>query len=223
MKIPKGPGRNPFKRDQIVNYIKDNIISGTWKPGERVPPRTFLEKRFAASSVTVQQALDVLNHDGFVRVKGRLGTFVNEKLPHQNNYGLVFPDKPSKTEDRNAYFSIFDSESKKLQKSINGKIIKYYNINETRGTEFFKLIKDIQEQRLAGLIFTSNPYMVEKTPILDFPGLPRVTFKKGEGTETLPAIHMDGDAFIGQSIDYLLSQGKKTNRFFNQYQRRRLF
>lgn len=215
MKIPKGPGRNPFKRDLIVNYVKDHIIGGTWKPGERVPARTFLERRFAASSVTVQQSLDLLNKDGFVRVEGRLGTFVNEKLPHQNNYGLVFPDRPSKTVERNAYFAIMDSESKKLQQSVSGKIIKYYDIDQTRGASFYKLIEDIQERRLAGLIFTTTPFMVEKTPILDLPGIPRVAFMTAVGTRKLPSISLDSTAFIDQSIDYLVSKGHKRIAFID--------
>lgn len=209
MKIPKGPGRNPFKRDQIVNFVKNNIINGTWQPGERVPPRTFLEKKFAASSVTVQQSLDVLNKDGFVRVKGKLGTFVNEKLPHENNYGLVFPDKISKKEPRNAYFEIFDNEAKKLQKQFKGKFIRYYDINEKRDKEFFKLVQDIQERRLAGVIFTTNPYMVDKTPIVDLPGIPRVAFGSKRGTDKLHIINMGGGEFMGMAVDYLVAQGKK--------------
>jgi GntR family transcriptional regulator len=63
---------------QLQELIKEQIESGGWKPGDRLPSEAELARRYAVSRVVVRQALAILQDDGqIVRVQGR-GTFVAE-------------------------------------------------------------------------------------------------------------------------------------------------
>jgi DNA-binding GntR family transcriptional regulator len=63
---------------QLQELVKEQIESGTWRPGDRLPSEPELARRYAVSRVVVRQALAILQDDGqIVRVQGR-GTFVAE-------------------------------------------------------------------------------------------------------------------------------------------------
>src|SRR5690242_16268161 len=85
------------KHRLILNQMRDQILSGHLKPGERLPTRRQIEQQFAAGPVTVQRALDRLARDGFVVAQGRRGTFVAQRPPHLSQYALVFPSPTVKS------------------------------------------------------------------------------------------------------------------------------
>lgn len=63
---------------QLQELLKEQIESGVWKPGDRLPSEPELARRYAVSRVVVRQALAILQDDGqIVRLQGR-GTFVAE-------------------------------------------------------------------------------------------------------------------------------------------------
>ena len=63
---------------QLQELVKEQIESGGWRPGDRLPSEPELARRYAVSRVVVRQALAILQDDGqIVRVQGR-GTFVAE-------------------------------------------------------------------------------------------------------------------------------------------------
>jgi GntR family transcriptional regulator len=63
---------------QLQELVKEQIESGAWGPGDRLPTEPELARRNAVSRVVVRQALAILQDDGqIVRVQGR-GTFVAE-------------------------------------------------------------------------------------------------------------------------------------------------
>ncbi|MDR1920378.1 MAG: GntR family transcriptional regulator [Candidatus Adiutrix sp.] len=63
---------------RLADQIKQEILDGTYKPGDRIPTETALVKSSGLSSLTVRQALGVLvEEDILERFIGR-GTFVKE-------------------------------------------------------------------------------------------------------------------------------------------------
>ena len=61
---------------QLQEIIKEQIESGAWASGDRLPSEPELARRFGVSRVVVRQALAILKDDRqIVRIKGR-GTFV---------------------------------------------------------------------------------------------------------------------------------------------------
>ncbi|MDG0791697.1 GntR family transcriptional regulator [Cohnella ginsengisoli] len=64
---------------QIESYVRDQIRSGKWKPGKRLPSENQLCKQFDVSRITIRGAMDKLVEEGVVfRIQGR-GSFVAEE------------------------------------------------------------------------------------------------------------------------------------------------
>src|SRR3989304_8413620 len=59
-------------RERIVDFIKDSIISGRLKPGERVPEQEIAES-FGISRTPIREAFRQLEGEGFISVVARKG------------------------------------------------------------------------------------------------------------------------------------------------------
>ncbi len=67
--------------ERIVQQIKKAILSGTMKPGDRLPPERELVDRFQASRISVREALKSLETSGLLTIKPGSGVFVAEVSP----------------------------------------------------------------------------------------------------------------------------------------------
>lgn len=79
---PVRPAERPH--EAVASQLRDAILSGQFRPGERLPIERELGERFAVSRSTVRQALLILDQMGLVRVRSGVGggPFVtHETLP----------------------------------------------------------------------------------------------------------------------------------------------
>jgi len=70
------PQQTPL-RAQVANFLRDLILSGKLKPGERVVERT-LAKSLGVGQATVREALQVLEHEGLIVKKANTASFVTQ-------------------------------------------------------------------------------------------------------------------------------------------------
>lgn len=70
------PQQTPL-RAQVANFLRDLILSGNLKPGERVVERT-LAKSLGVGQATVREALQVLEHEGLIFKKANTASFVTQ-------------------------------------------------------------------------------------------------------------------------------------------------
>ena len=69
---------------QIYEILRSEILAKHWKPGDMIPPESELVEQYQVSSITIRQALDMLEKDGLIyRQRGR-GTFVAHPSLEQN-------------------------------------------------------------------------------------------------------------------------------------------
>jgi len=208
MDLLKRRGRNPVEQDKISAFVRGKIISGKWPAGQKIPTRLELGKKFGVTVVTVQRTLAPLVSDGFLRVdmKKDRGTYVNETPPHLCNYAIVFASAPSIC-GWNMFFAAQLEVSKAVQKELGIKITPYFVIdgNPTR-PDYIRLVNDIRKERLAGIIFTSRIFLIEKTPVVQEGNIPRVIIGNEKGREDIPWITFRNHAFIEKSLDYLESR-----------------
>lgn len=61
---------------QLANYIKQEIVCGRIKPGERLPSKRKLSSYLGLSLNTIQTAYEQLNAEGYIESKPRKGLFV---------------------------------------------------------------------------------------------------------------------------------------------------
>lgn len=65
---------------QIEDLIRQDIVEGTWKPGDRLPTETELAERFGVNRHTLRRALGALRDSGLVRIEQGRGTFVQDDV-----------------------------------------------------------------------------------------------------------------------------------------------
>ena len=197
------------KRNLIEQTLRARIVSGDLRPGSRLPTRSELEEQFVVSSVTVQLALDRLIEDGFVKAEGRRGTYVTEHPPHLFRYGICFPGYPSNHPGWSRFWTALANEALKFQGQPR-RMALYHGIDHRSDTDDAqRLISDIQNQRLAGLIFAMHPYVIAGTPFMEDRGIPRVGFMGAAEGSGVGSVELDRDSFLNKALDYFQSRGRK--------------
>ncbi len=61
---------------QIINYCYDNILDGSWPPGEKIPSVRELALKLTVNTHTVIKALDVLGDEAIISPKRGMGFFL---------------------------------------------------------------------------------------------------------------------------------------------------
>jgi len=80
------------KYRQILQRFKDDIRSGKYKPGQRVPSECQLVKEFRASRVTVNRAMTELRLTGVIERRVGSGSYVRLPESREHRFGLLIPD-----------------------------------------------------------------------------------------------------------------------------------
>ena len=62
--------------DQVYQQMKDQIVNGEWKAGDRLPSENELAEQFGVSRVTVRGALQKLAALGLIETKLGDGSYV---------------------------------------------------------------------------------------------------------------------------------------------------
>ncbi|MDE6656598.1 MAG: FadR family transcriptional regulator, partial [Anaeroplasmataceae bacterium] len=83
----------PIKRvsvsEQIFEQIKEKIISGEFKPGDKLPSENEFCKIYGVSRIAVRQALNTLLTLGLIETKFGEGSFVKQPSSGQVLNGLI--------------------------------------------------------------------------------------------------------------------------------------
>ncbi len=90
---PSRSGDLPRHR-AIYEELLEEIQSGVYKPGERLPSEAVLCERFQASRITVAKAIQTLQRDHLVNRRPGSGTYVQEPTSNMPSlqFGLLIPD-----------------------------------------------------------------------------------------------------------------------------------
>jgi GntR family transcriptional regulator len=66
---------------QLAEMLEEEIVSGRWEPGTRIPSENELCAHYGLSRTTIRQALARLGQEGLVRRDKGRGTYVSESRP----------------------------------------------------------------------------------------------------------------------------------------------
>jgi GntR family transcriptional regulator, transcriptional repressor for pyruvate dehydrogenase complex len=67
--------------DEVLDQMKDQILSGTWSPGMKIPGEMELTRMFGVSRVSVREAIHRLVGMGILTIRHGGGTYIAEILP----------------------------------------------------------------------------------------------------------------------------------------------
>lgn len=204
----KGPGRYPVVQDRIIEHLRGSILRGELAPGAQVPTRAKLETRFRCSSLTVHRALGRLHSDGYVVSRGRAGTFVVDRPPHLYHFGLVFAGSP-KT-GWNLFWQTLDRAAERLAKGQEWRLSRYYGCGDTPlAGDYSRLLQDVLAHRLAGLFFASAPFLLQGSPVLLVPDLPRVAIMSNPVKAQVLGLELDTLNFVTRGVAHLAARGRR--------------
>ncbi len=200
-------GSPDYRTQEITADLKEKIISGKWVPGMRIPTRRQLCAKYVAGPITIQNIIAQFEEDGFLKSDGRNGTCVVKTPPHMVNVALVFPEEVTVNRFWNALSTVA-----REKRSDGLKIIQRFNIRHngwTDNPDQVGLISDILRKRLMGVFFASIPFLVENTPIVTEPGIPRCAIMTPKGYPDFSQIYPDAFSFQEKALGYLKSKGRK--------------
>ena len=82
------------KYQQVVEAMKNEILSGRYQPGQKLPSEAALVKRFGASRITVGRALRELRQAGLIQSRAGSGSYVRPAAAGENGllFGLLIPN-----------------------------------------------------------------------------------------------------------------------------------
>ena len=196
------------KQKAIFERIRDHIVSGRLSPGERLPNRADLEKRFDASPATLQNAFHALIEEGFVTPAGRKGTFVAQHPPHLSRYALLFESARGKPDWSN-YHTALLNEAAVIETQAHRRIVPYFDMRSAPvSRDYAMLLDDLAEKRVAGILATSKDSLphalfpkMENTPCVALNATP---FHPGIQTVKFGGPH----GFIEPALDHLIARGR---------------
>ncbi len=194
------------KYSRVVNMIRDRIVSGDYKPGDRLPTRSEIMRKFGLGTATVQKALDSLIEDGFVYTKARRGgTFVSDNPPHLCEFAFVIP-----ASGRWSKWYMALREASDMIMGQSDVRFKEYCVSREVGErgDVIRLCRDAVHHRLGGVIFGGLASDLADTPTLLNVDIPCVLFQPVEGLK-YPVLQVDGESFRDRAVEYLASKGRR--------------
>lgn len=159
--------------DQVFEQIKQQIISGKWVPGDKIPSELELAKIFDVSRVSVREAIHRLIGMGVLYVRRGEGTFVSEILPEDyfNTLLPILMVERSNLIEMLEFRSILEVESVKLacRRANNEDIDRLQktisNMRKNRGDNIKFAAEDLNFH-LALAIATHNEVIVKVNAII---------------------------------------------------------
>lgn len=193
-----------FKYQHLVAVLKDRITSGYWPIGSRLPSRDRLQEDFSISRATLQRAMNELIRDGFVTASGKAGTCVSDTPPFVSQYGLALPAQ----EEQSAFVRILHRQAG-LMETDDRRIEVYTNVDlHVEGGQRQRLLEDIAEHRLAGLIAGSLDLAAPESPLAGRSDFPMVVLAP-HTTCGEPTVYPDLDSFFRQAVARLAQSGRR--------------
>jgi DNA-binding LacI/PurR family transcriptional regulator len=173
------------KSSAVIARLREQIIDGR-KPSDRLATFNEMESAFGVSRAVLREAVNQLKRDGFIYAVDRQGLYVAERPPHLSRFGIVFSNNPSHRE-WSRFSTAFQHEATGLQQE-RGDITfaSYHDVASAEGESYGRLLRDVESQRLAGLIL--------------MPGTHAMGQEEGPfASPTLPKIYVFGDPALGRT------------------------
>lgn len=201
--------RGADKYTAIANEIRRRIATGQLSPGSQLPQRAELEESFHVSKVTLQRAMNLLIEDGFIDAAPRRGSFVVARPPHLSRYALVFQGAPKGPQLWSRFWMALTNEAAWRERQDDVTIPVYYGIDgHTDTNDYQKLAIEVEEHRVAGVIYVAAYPRTPDLSLLHRTGVPGVTVQSAP-QDNVPCVTIDEESLVFKALDYFQKNGRR--------------
>lgn len=198
------PTKPPRQMQAMLNALRDEIVSGRLRPGERLPTRREMQHLYHVSLCTIQTVLNQLIADGFVEPRGTHGSFVSTFPPHLYRYALVFSQRV-RVEEWSHFYRVLAHEAAAFQEGA--RCIATYIIGGWGGQiDRQRLLDDIAAQRLAGILFAPSTDLQDDATFSGHLTIPNVSIGIGPSVHFIELDHL---VMMRRAIHYLAQCGRR--------------
>jgi DNA-binding LacI/PurR family transcriptional regulator len=221
-------------QDSIISYVRSGIVSGKFKPGQRLKGREYFCEKFSTTPITVQRAFNRLIERGFVTAEKSVGTFVAEKPTCLNQIAFLFASTPA-SNNWTSFSQVVVDSIPNIEKNAGVVIKCFYGMghNEDNVDVFNELEKCSKEQTLVAAIYLAELRYFRKKALsgINIPyydvaqpnkagGQPRIELKKLEyyqkGTAKFKELGRKRIAIVTVDV-FVLEREEMVKEVFSQY------
>lgn len=196
------------KQGRIADQLRQRIVAGRLKPGDRLPTQVELIAKHKVSGVTIQRALDRLARDGFIETQGRRGTFVVEKPPHLNHYALVFCEPVQDEKSDSRFYKVLEEVVRTVEGEHGCRISVYHGLTHDRSEDYLQLLDDARHHRVAGIVGV-DPWPLHQTALHLEKCVPWVTIVSGPIWPDVPRVYPDVFGMVDRALDEVAVAGAR--------------
>jgi DNA-binding LacI/PurR family transcriptional regulator len=122
----------------------------------------------------------------------------------------VFPSGPGEPKlPWSRFYAALVNAAAELSRRNERRLIPFYGLDfQPHTAAYAQLVERVETQRLAGIIFASNPFRLARTPILDRDGTPRVAVMSEHLYPRVPAVTLEG-SFWPKAVGYLAARARR--------------
>ncbi|MDF2537623.1 MAG: transcriptional regulator, GntR family with LacI sensor [Herbinix sp.] len=208
---------NRLLYEKIISYLRQEINSQNFKPGDKLPTEKELAQKFGVSRITSKRALEDLKSEGLIyRVRGsgsfvsglekNLDKFLSNNVNNRLDYSRVVPIVLPFDVSNGGIMNLVIGASRVMDEK--GYILSIHCGN-TDNNEEKKLLLSLYDKNVAGIIHypISDRKNLEVMNYLYLNNYPIVTIDKYY--ESIPISYVVSDNLRGsyEAVQYLISKG----------------
>jgi len=161
------------KGEQLLRTLREQILSGRWSPGTRLPTYDELTREFQVARPTVSRLLHSLREEGLVTIGSSPGAFVAERFPHHHRYYWATSEQPG-SRGWTCFLATFLDLIERGTSGIRGEVVPLVGVDARSNNPAYRLLCDVVRTGAAAGLLLVNSRIVYRLPVLEAKGPPRV-------------------------------------------------
>lgn len=213
---PNHPAR--LTRHQVAQIVLERIVSGHYRPGQRLPSQTILRPRLhpTLSASTYTAGLGILRDLGFLVIRPRSGTVVADVLPSQCRYAVTFPNEAG-LGGPSTFYSVLEAVARRREAAQDDLQFRYFHgmvQTDLAPRAVMRLEEELRWRCYRGIIFCSELYRMHSDLIFKDPNVRRVCLgSRPEKMPSMPSASDPTDAgfpFLRRALDRARDAGARS-------------
>jgi len=149
------------KYRQVLDLLRQELVTGRYQSGEKLPSEADLVKRFGASRITIGRAMRELQNLDLIERRAGSGTYARASKSSGLTFGLLIPNL-GQTE---IFEPICQGMAEASQQGRHALLWGHSSESSLRGEQALQLCRQYIERRVSGVFFAPLEFTGEDGPI----------------------------------------------------------